>query len=32
VDVRACPECGAAILSADAEFCEMCGCILEVAE
>ncbi len=29
VDAKACPECGAAILAAGAEFCETCGCILE---
>jgi hypothetical protein len=27
---QACPECGAAILTTDAEFCETCGCILAV--
>ena len=30
-DVRACPECGAALVNANAEFCEACGCILEEA-
>jgi hypothetical protein len=29
-DAKACPECGAAILNSGAEFCESCGCILEV--
>lgn len=27
---QACPECGAAILTTGAEFCETCGCILAV--
>lgn len=31
VDVKACPECGAALINAGAEFCEACGCILEEA-
>ncbi len=31
LNVQACPECGAAILNAGAEFCETCGCILEAA-
>jgi len=30
-DAQSCPECGAAILNAGAEFCESCGCILEAA-
>lgn len=29
-NAQACPECSAAILNAGAEFCESCGCILEV--
>ena len=29
-DVKACPECGAALLGST-EFCESCGCVLEVA-
>ncbi len=28
---QACPACGAALLNSAAEFCEVCGCILEVA-
>lgn len=28
-DAKACPECGAALLNAGAEFCEACGVILE---
>ncbi len=30
-DVKACPECGAALLTPGAEFCETCGCVLEAA-
>lgn len=30
-NVQACPECGAALLNAGVEFCETCGCVLEVA-
>ena len=29
-DAQACPECGAALLTPGAEFCETCGCVLEV--
>jgi predicted RNA-binding Zn-ribbon protein involved in translation (DUF1610 family) len=28
VDVKACPECGAALIG-NTEFCEVCGCVLE---
>lgn len=31
VSAKACPECNSAILNPAAEFCEVCGCILEVA-
>lgn len=31
VDVKACPDCGAALVNAGAEFCAVCGAILEEA-
>jgi hypothetical protein len=29
MNAQACPECGAALLTPGAEFCETCGCVLE---